>query len=1214
MASATPSLDTIFCTAVEIASVEDRAAYIARACGGDPELRGRVERLVKAHFQAGSFLESPAPEQADTVDDPITERPGSVIGPYKLLEQVGEGGFGIVFMAEQQQPLRRKVALKVLKPGMDTRQVIARFEAERQALALMDHPNIAHVYDGGETATGRPFFVMELVKGIPITDYCDQRQLTPRERLELFLHVGQAVQHAHQKGIIHRDLKPSNVLVTLHDGTPVVKVIDFGIAKATGRQLTDKTLFTNFAQLIGTPQYMSPEQALSGLDVDTRSDIYALGVLLYELLTGTTPFAKERFKEADYDEIRRILREEEPPRPSTRIGTLGQAATTLSTQRKSDPKRLRQLFRGELDWIVMKCLEKDRSRRYETVNGLAMDVRRYLHDEPVEACPPSPTYWLRKFVRRNRNGVVASGLLFLAVLAGLVGTTWGLFEALWERDQADQARTEESQQRGIAKQAEEKARLEEGRAKKNAELVTEEKRLSDRLFYASDMKLASLDWEAGQTELVLERLERQRTKRPGDEDRRGFEWYYLQRQCELDQWIIRGCSKHASVVFSPDGSRLVSVSENDSVKTWEIATRQEDLTLDSRAYRTVNSFAHGQYTPVALAFSPDGRHIASTGLSRNGHAVQVWDAANGQVTLTIRSNAEVRGLAFSPDSRLIAMAKWDGTVEVLDAAGGRFGHTLRGHKDSVFGVAFSCDGRRIASASVDNTVKVWDAANGKDLLTLRGHTDVVTGVAFSPDGRRIASASYDGTVKLWDTAGGKKELTLCGHRNWVNGVAFSPDGRWIASVSYDKTVKVWGVAAGNEILTLRGHTGSVQGVVFSPDGRRIASSSSDQTIRVWDVASGQKPLSLRGNADGSRPGVRGVAFSPDGGRIASAGDGHTVRVWKAATGQAILTIRGHAAHVFGVAFSPNGRGIASASIDQVRIWDAASGRETRAIDGQFGAVFSVAFSPDGRRIASPCEDRILRIWDVGSGKEVFALSGFINPAEALITIIRGHTDDYRDAVFSPDGRWLASATSNNVKLWDVATGKEKLNFRAHEALVEGVAFSPDGHLLASASYDGTVKVWDVATGQLTLTLRGHAAGVHSVAFCPDGQRLASASDDQTVKVWDVRTGQETLSLQGHSRPVRCVAWSHTGRSIVSASESEDQTIMVWEATDLTEAVRVQREASGLVSFLFGKGMSRDRAAATIRSDLTISEPLRREALAQLEGRWSAMTIRDAKKR
>jgi serine/threonine protein kinase/tetratricopeptide (TPR) repeat protein len=408
--------------ALDCGSPQKRAAYLDRACHGDSELRARVEALLKAHEEAGSFLNgNPNSNSLPTGDEPITERPGTIIGPYKLLEQIGEGGFGVVFMAEQTRPVSRKVALKVVKPGMDTRQVVARFEAERQALALMDHPNIAHVFDGGETGSGRPYFVMELVRGIPLTEFCDQNQLPVRQRLELLVSVCQAVQHAHQKGIIHRDLKPSNVLVTLHDGRPVVKVIDFGIAKAAGQRLTEKTLFTNFAQMIGTPLYMSPEQtALSGLDVDTRSDIYSLGVLLYELMTGTTPFDKERLKTVSYDELRRILREEEPPKPSTRINTLGQAASTLSSQRRSDPKRLSRMFRGELDWIVMKCLEKDRNRRYETCNSLAKDLERYLQDEPVQACPPSMGYRLRKFVRRNRTAVAvavtAIALLLLAVL------------------------------------------------------------------------------------------------------------------------------------------------------------------------------------------------------------------------------------------------------------------------------------------------------------------------------------------------------------------------------------------------------------------------------------------------------------------------------------------------------------------------------------------------------------------------------------------------------------------------------------------------------------------------------------------------------------------------------------------------------------------------------------------------------------------------------
>jgi serine/threonine protein kinase len=351
---------SIFLAVVDIANPSARSAYLDRVCAGNPALRAQVEQLLKAHEQPGSFMKRPAPDLVATVEEPaVAECPGTVIGPYRLMEQIGEGGMGLVYVAEQQHSVRRKVALKVIKPGMDTRQVVARFEAERQALALMDHPNIAKVLDGGETASGRPYFVMELVKGVPVTRFCNDNRLTTRERLELLVPVCEAVQHAHQKGIIHRDIKPSNVLVTSHDGKPVVQVIDFGVAKAIGQQLTDKTVYTQFAQMIGTPLYMSPEQAgQSSLDVDTRSDIYALGVLLYELLTGTTPFTKERLQQAGYDELRRIIREEEPARPSTRISTLGITAATVSANRKSDPKKLSRVLRGELDWIVMKALEK----------------------------------------------------------------------------------------------------------------------------------------------------------------------------------------------------------------------------------------------------------------------------------------------------------------------------------------------------------------------------------------------------------------------------------------------------------------------------------------------------------------------------------------------------------------------------------------------------------------------------------------------------------------------------------------------------------------------------------------------------------------------------------------------------------------------------------------------------------------------------------------
>ena len=446
---------TVFGHAVEIEDETARATYLDRACGANPQLRAEVESLLRAHQMAEGFLKKPAVSQSETfVDHSDLDGEGTIIGHYKLLEQIGEGGMGVVFMADQQQPVRRRVALKIIKPGMDTRQVLARFDAERQALALMDHPNIARALDAGATDSGRPYFVMELVRGVPITDYCDQNNLAVHERLDLFVNVCHAVQHAHQKGIIHRDIKPSNILVTQVDGRRVPKVIDFGVSKAIDQPLTQETLFTRFAEMVGTPLYMSPEQAeMTQLDIDTRSDIYSLGVLLYELLTGTTPFDKDRLKKAAYDEIRRIIREEEPARPSTRISTLGNKSAAVAAHRHADPHRLSQLVRGDLDWIVMKTLEKERSRRYETANGLAMDIERYLTDEPVLACPPSTSYRLRKFVRRNRGQVIAAALILLALLAGIAGTTIGLIRAERQRQLAEQQRAKAEQARDLTRQA-----------------------------------------------------------------------------------------------------------------------------------------------------------------------------------------------------------------------------------------------------------------------------------------------------------------------------------------------------------------------------------------------------------------------------------------------------------------------------------------------------------------------------------------------------------------------------------------------------------------------------------------------------------------------------------------------------------------------------------------------------------------------------------------
>jgi len=467
---------SIFLHAVEHCAPGEWPAYLDEACGEDSSLRRGVELLLAAHHENVDLAEQG--RQAwnigqPTIDQLPAEKPGTQIGPYKLLQQIGEGGMGTVYMAEQTEPISRRVALKIIKPGMDTRQVIARFEAERQALSLMDHVNIARVFDGGTTETGRPYFVMELVNGVPITQYCDEQRLTPRQRLELFVPVCQAIQHAHQKGIIHRDIKPSNVMVTLYDGKPVPKVIDFGVAKATEQKLTERTLFTQYGTMVGTLEYMSPEQAeMSALGVDTRSDIYSLGVLLYELLTGSTPLSSKRMKEAAYAEILRLIKEEEPPKPSTRLSESGEALASISANRHMEPAKLTKLVKGELDWIVMKTLEKDRNRRYETAKDFAADVQRYLNNEAVQACPPSARYRLWKFVRRYKGPVLAASLVVLALVGGIVGTSFGLIRAEQQRVIVERQRDELAQRNQALQAAHEHERLLNERARQAIETVT----------------------------------------------------------------------------------------------------------------------------------------------------------------------------------------------------------------------------------------------------------------------------------------------------------------------------------------------------------------------------------------------------------------------------------------------------------------------------------------------------------------------------------------------------------------------------------------------------------------------------------------------------------------------------------------------------------------------------------------------------------------------
>jgi WD40 repeat protein/serine/threonine protein kinase len=1084
-------LDSIFCDALELTSPAERAAYLDRVCGEDANLRRRVERLLEAHAEADGFLAA-RPSAVGTACGVPAEAAGMVIGPYKLLEQIGEGGFGIVYMAEQQHPVRRKVALKVLKPGMDTRQVVARFEVERQALALMDHPHIARVLDAGTTDWGRPYFVMELVRGVPITGFCDENRLTLRERLELFVAVCQAVQHAHQKGIIHRDLKPSNVLATLLDGGPVVKVIDFGIAKALGEVcLTDKTLCTGFAQMIGTPLYMSPEQAeMSGQNTDTRTDIYSLGVLLYELLTGTTPFGKERLKEASFDEIRRIIREEEPAKPSTRITTLGQAATAVSVNRKSEPRRLSQLFRGELDWIVMKALEKDRNHRYETASSFAADVQRYLRDEPVQACPPSAMYRFHKFARRNKAALMTAAAITLTVLmAGAVSS--GL---IWRA---------------------------------NRELR--------QTVYFQNIALAEREWSANN----LRGMERLLDGCPTD--LRGWEWHYLRRLRYKRLPPMEHAAAVLSVAVSPQGERIASSGQDGIIKMWDAKTGQELHSIP----------AHKDHVR-SLAFSPDGQWLASGSWDKT---VKIWDCRTGaERCIPFEGPKElVWSVAFSPDGKFLASggglsrpSEPLSELKLWNAVTGQEVRSFHGHTGQVRCIALSPDGRRLASggAEHDQTVRTWDVQTGQELLTFRGHQHPIWGLAFSHDGCLLASCAASvlsgaGELKVWDAVTGRVIHDLHQHTQSVQCAAFSPGGRRLASGSFDQTVKIWDVATGQETLTLRGHTGEVRCVVFSPDGRRLYSCAHDGTVRVWDATplgnqEEENCLTLHGHSDE----VTSVAFHPQNPAvIASASIDGDVKLWNTRTALPLLEWR--TSSVTSLALSPDGHLLATAGgPKEVNVWDTTTGKLIKPLPRGLGGDISVAFLPDGRRIASAGFEFDVRIWDLTTGKPH--------------TLPRAHSWVIHGLAASPDGRHVASASADGmVRLWDVDSGKEIAGPPLHKrARGWCVAFSRDGLQLASVC-DGSVKIWDTATWKLLDSLTDQTGMPRSVAFSPDGRCLAWGGTDSTVKVWQRATG-ETEVLRGHTNCVRGVAFSPDGKQIASASA--DGTVKIWNVPSLGESI------------------------------------------------------------
>ncbi len=1156
----------IFLEALEKATPQEREAYLDGACRADVALREKIEGLLKSHRQ-DDFLEVPAIAM-DRIGEATacapSEKPGTVIGRYKLLEKIGEGGCGLVYVAEQEEPVRRRVALKVIKLGMDTRQVIARFEAERQALALMDHPNIAKVLDAGETEGGRPYFVMELVKGIPITRHCDENQMSTHGRLTLFIQVCQAIQHAHQKGIIHRDLKPSNILVANHDGVPVPKVIDFGIAKATTDQrLTDKTLYTAIEQFIGTPAYMSPEQAnLSSLDVDTRSDIYSLGVLLYELLTGRTPFDAQELIKNGLEAVRQTIREVEPPPPSKRLSTLqAETLTVTSKQHGTESLQLLKMVRGDLDWIVMKCLEKDRTRRYETANGLARDLERHLNDEPVVARPPSAAYRLQKFVRRNKVMVASTAAVVLVLVLGVLVSTW----------QAIRATTAESEQRRL-RQSAQTAQANEVRQRQRAEAGEQS---AQRLLYASDMSLAQqsmLDGNWGRARSLLAA----HLPQPGQPDLRGFEWRYLWSAMKGDQLGYAGTNRASvtSLAVSPDGKTLVAIGQEGPARVIDLASRKIRATITNA----------GGACPAA-AFSPDGQTLAVG----TGADLTLYSAATLEQVLKPQSDDSLKRIAFSPVGHLLACATretWIGDGGDVTVEKYLTGERVARFPGAGSQVAFSPDAKLLAMGGSNGVTTVVELATGKTVASLRQRGDLWT-MAFTPDGQGLLT-SYcgDGVLDLWDLDSQQVVRSLPGHTAWVWQIAFSPDGRTMATASSDETVRLWDVATWQTRDILRGHGRAVWAVAFTPDGRHLLTGCGDaeeDPIMIWPVDPPRK-LELIQDVHW------GPVFSPDGSLIATASASNRLVLTSTSTGETAGVIEGGQ---LPLGFPGNGGVLVTVDTNAVLTrWDVPT-RTVRSQTKLAGAgpfdVFDL--SPDGTMLftaSRSAEGEVFdaKVWDAQTGELRGSLAQCTNPLGEC---------------FSPDNRRIATIYRwINAVVWDTRTLKQVAKFNTEAILAfRSTAFSPDSRSLATGSDDGRVVLWDIASQQSLATLGRQAEGIQGVSFSPDGKTLAAHSH-RIVTLWNLATGHEVAKFPYDGDPT----FSRDGRLLVL--NTPDDKLSLVRALTFPEIEAAER--IGGFALMFGAptiGPSAAQNLAPLRQPQDIDEQLKPNAWSRAQsGRWA----------
>ena len=1078
--------------------------------------------------------------------------PSECFGGFRILRVLGEGGMGVVYLAEQEQPLRRPVALKVIKLGMDTREVVARFQSERQALALMDHPNIAQVYEGGSTAQGRPYFAMEYVPGVPITQYSDEHRLNTNQRLGLFLQVCGAVQHAHQKGIIHRDLKPSNVLVTERDGHAVPKIIDFGLAKATEPRLAEETVFTRAGIVIGTPEYMSPEQAAAGmLDIDTRTDIYSLGVLLYELLVGAAPFGRKELRQAGWEEIRRVIREEDPPRPTTRLQSLGAAAAGIAQRHNTDAGSLAKQLHGDLDWIIMKALEKDRARRYPSASELAADLERHLRDEPVTASPASAVYRVRKFVRKNKVKVVAAAAALFCLLAGLGFSTVMYFRS--ERLRA----------------------------------------LAERQNYVASINVAEAHIRSGDSASA------KRFLLLSPPALRGWEWRYLWR--EADPSIATLYAQQArlgspfelnsTLSFRTDQSRLY-LNSDAIVQAWEDGTFRpvgifggfgRILAMDQNASRILAGAAIPQPAEPVSPPIPSGAP---------GNTLRVVDPIGGAAIANLRGlDKQALVAAFSADGAKVATGVNDGSVRIWDASSGQALFDLPQYGFPVSRLAFSPNGKRAAVGYRDGSLRMFDLASRQVRFTAqgmrfaeRGSGFPVASVVFSPDGSRIAAAWRFGSIRVQDAdTGAEMSVVTIDNSNMVLALAFDPEGKRLISGARTE-VKIWEAATGQALTTLIGFGDArypVVSVAFSPDGKRALAASLMGEVKVWEA-----PPHDDSQAAGARAvlGPPSPAVSADGSVAALRRNNNTVEVRRLDSGKVLSILTGPPAGISRLAVSPDGMLVAGASSDKsLRVWNASSGAPAWELRDHDGAVVSMAWSPDGTLLASAgVRGKTVHIWKSRSGQAVATLAAPADPRTPACL------------AFSPDGARLVAGFGlvvgglqvGTLAVWDARTGQAILAPGRGERLASppmSVACRPDGKRIAAGLANGEIHVLDALTGKSLAHWRGQDAIGQTVAWIPDGARIVSGLGN-SLRIWDALTFDLLLALR--ERRVNMLMFTTDGTRMISGSP-----LHVWDTRSVYHP-----DAEALVDSLYQKlGFAKD-VLAHLEAGRKLDDSLRHAAI------------------